>query len=333
MNATALPSRLPHRRVASALGSYLGTAVTAVEDLPGSVANQDFMVHTASGDVIVKTGPVGELRAEAWACERLRGEGVMVPEIAGLETDGRLLPLPFLVIRRLPGAGLDGRRNGGRESRADRDVLAEAGRQLRAVHTIKGEGYGRLARAPALAAPDPLPRGITGPGPGDPPDPRYDAPVGPYPVWSGATREPLGCLDHLVAHEVIRAELADGVRDVLDRFAGVVAYDGTGVLLHGDLKPAHVFADQGRLTGIIDWGDVAFGDPRYDLARFSRHGDEPLAALLAGYGTRLDADLAVTLAVYRVIWNTLALHYEHLSGGDWFDAYRSGIVADVRALA
>jgi aminoglycoside 2''-phosphotransferase len=40
------------------------------------------------------------------------------------------------------------------------------------------------------------------------------------------------------------------------------------VLLHSDLKPEHVLRDPatGRLTGVLDWGDVAVGDGDFDLA-------------------------------------------------------------------
>ena len=38
-------------------------------------------------------------------------------------------------------------------------------------------------------------------------------------------------------------------------------------LIHGDFNPEHVLLDpvQPRITGIIDFGDVAIGDPAYDL--------------------------------------------------------------------
>lgn len=36
--------------------------------------------------------------------------------------------------------------------------------------------------------------------------------------------------------------------------------------LHGDLHPLNLLVTEGRLTGIIDWGDVTGGDPATDLA-------------------------------------------------------------------
>jgi len=99
--------------------------------------------------------------------------------------------------------------------------------------------------------------------------------------------------------------------------------------LHGDLKPPHVFAENGRFVGLIDWGDVAVGDPRYDLARFSINGPGALVPLLEGYGVDLDDGLRLTFAVYRVIRMTTTLLYELRWGGDWFDSYRTTIEADL----
>jgi aminoglycoside phosphotransferase (APT) family kinase protein len=36
-------------------------------------------------------------------------------------------------------------------------------------------------------------------------------------------------------------------------------------LVHGDLHLRHVFVDAGRLSGVIDWGDVCWSDPAVDL--------------------------------------------------------------------
>jgi aminoglycoside phosphotransferase (APT) family kinase protein len=50
------------------------------------------------------------------------------------------------------------------------------------------------------------------------------------------------------------------------------------VFIHGDLGAEHVFADGDHLTGVIDWGDAAIGDPGIDHGRLMRDfgvaGDE-----------------------------------------------------------
>jgi aminoglycoside phosphotransferase (APT) family kinase protein len=74
-------------------------------------------------------------------------------------------------------------------------------------------------------------------------------------------------------------ETLAAVRDELpaQRRAGVEAALRAAVppssdrtLIHGDLGAEHVFVDAGRITGVIDWGDAAIGDPAVDHGRLMR---------------------------------------------------------------
>lgn len=280
---------------------YLGEPVTGTERLAGYVGNQDFMIHTAGGDFVLKVGDRRELTAEAWACERVRAVGVTAPDVVALDVDRHTLPAPFLLMRRMSGAGVtDGRHS----------ALAEAGRQLRRVHSIPMTGYGFLTGERDMA----------------------DDLTGAQPTWAGFTGEADACLDELAVHQVINDQLAGRLHDALHDYRGAVHFDRPGVLLHGDLKPPHVFADAGRFVGIIDWGDTACGDPLYDLARFSLAGPDALAMLLTGYGLSLDDDLQTAFAVYRLIRMTTILRAELRAGGDWFATYRATIESNLTAL-
>jgi aminoglycoside phosphotransferase (APT) family kinase protein len=282
-------------QVASALSGVVGDRVLGVERLAGYVGNQDFMLHTAgSGDFVLKAaGHPGELVAEGWACDRVRELGVPVPEVVALESEPHTLPLPFLLTRRLAGAEL---------GKGPHPVLTTVGEHLRAVHSITLSGYG-FRKQPA-----------------------YDA-------WTGFTGEALTCLGELVDGEVITDELAQRIDGALTSRADLIAYDKAGALLHGDLKPPHIFTREGQLTGIIDWGDALAGDPLYDLARFSLVGKGELDLLLTGYGLRLTPELEATFAGYRIVRMTTTLRDEFRNGGDWFDSYRASIVRDLDLLS
>jgi Phosphotransferase enzyme family len=70
----------------------------------------------------------------------------------------------------------------------------------------------------------------------------------------------------------------------------------TPVLLHADLKPAHVMYDAAahRIGGALDWGDVSLGDPDFDLAEMAMvFGERFLLRLLPHLP---DRDPAVVLA-------------------------------------
>lgn len=72
------------------------------------------------------------------------------------------------------------------------------------------------------------------------------------------------------------------------------------VLTHHDLAPEHILItpDGTRIAGVIDWGDLALGDPALDFAGFARDEyDLRLLTMLAAYGAA-DPGLARRAAWY-----------------------------------
>ena len=59
------------------------------------------------------------------------------------------------------------------------------------------------------------------------------------------------------------------------------------VVVHGDLVTEHILFDNGtqRLAGIIDFGDVALGDPAQDMLGCWSYGLEAVMQLIAAYGS------------------------------------------------
>jgi aminoglycoside phosphotransferase (APT) family kinase protein len=68
--------------------------------------------------------------------------------------------------------------------------------------------------------------------------------------------------------ETVRARLVafPELLPTWERALEAPAYDGPPLWLHGDLHPANVLTADGRLTAIIDFGDLTAGDPATDLA-------------------------------------------------------------------
>ncbi len=60
------------------------------------------------------------------------------------------------------------------------------------------------------------------------------------------------------ALEVLRDAWAVGL--------GAPVHDRPATWIHGDLHPGNQLAHEGTLTAVVDWGDVAAGDPAADLA-------------------------------------------------------------------
>lgn len=90
-----------------------------------------------------------------------------------------------------------------------------------------------------------------------------DAPENPF------RGVPLAARDTTM-HERV-AELGDAIdgRAVLERWAELLAtppWSGPPLWLHGDLHPANVLVHRGRLSAVIDFGDITGGDRACDLS-------------------------------------------------------------------
>ena len=301
----AMGERLPDAAVAAAVRTQVGASVEAVRPLSGFVGNQDFLVTTGQGDFVLKAGDAHAVVSEAWACERVRAVGVPAPEVVAVDADRDTLPLPYLLMRCLPGGPVDD---------AD-DALVAAGRWLRAVHEIEVEGYGLLTASKRSGR-----------------DGTWGQVRGRESTWADVIAHPLGKLPDLVAADILDELLAVRVRAAFAADAGLLAYGSRGVLLHADLHPRHVFAEQGRLTGIIDWGDATAGDPAYEFGRYSRAGDASLALVLRGYQPDLEAEFGRRIVLYRVLWSLYALTWEYAAGGDWFAGHVQAVRDGLQAL-
>jgi aminoglycoside phosphotransferase (APT) family kinase protein len=155
----------------------------------------------------------------------------------------------------------------------------------------------RLARHLSLAIPEPLALGEPGEGypwrwsictwlPGEPAsrdhldDPgaaaidlarfvheleAIDAVDGPPPDGRG---EPLDTRDEACRASI--AEVGEGIDRTWaeaewDAALAAPAWAGAAVWIHGDLDARNLLATRGRLSGVLDWGSLAVGDPAADV--------------------------------------------------------------------
>ncbi|MEO8674239.1 MAG: aminoglycoside phosphotransferase family protein [Casimicrobiaceae bacterium] len=77
--------------------------------------------------------------------------------------------------------------------------------------------------------------------------------------------EPAANATAAAAHSSLPPHLIGQIADYLARLG---PFDR--VFVHGDLVASHVFVDNGRLSGIIDWGDATVTDPHYELIQLYR---------------------------------------------------------------
>lgn len=151
--------------------------------------------------------------------------------------------------------------------------------------------------------------------------------------WDAFVRRLAGGLEDLVAGHVLTDSSAAATAGAIEDAAVELGFEAPGVLLHGDLKLAHILAGPDCGVALIDWGDASAGDPRLDLGRMSMAGPGAFAAFLSGYGLPMTPELERSLTAYRLLWNLDALTYEFRAGGDWFDRYRARIRAAADELS
>jgi hypothetical protein len=116
--------------------------------------------------------------------------------------------------------------------------------------------------------------------------------------WTEALVEEIRA-DALDDFDLVRQEAPDAPLDrwhayLESGFDAQASQARTPCLVHNDLAAEHVLCDPaaGSVTGIIDWSDVAIGDPAADLAGMFHWGGEELAsAVLSQYEREADAAL------------------------------------------
>ena len=197
-------------QVRATVADLLGAAVSRIERVPGSVANQDFAVDLVDGArIVLKAGPAAEIAAEAWTGQRLTVLGVPVPEVVAVDLDPTRLGFAFLIMTFVEGT-----------PSVDGEVARDAGKWYRQVHAEELSGWG-----PIVVAAD-----HSGTCHGH----------GRHQSCREAIAAVLSGLPALVTAGVLAGPLADAARDLVS-VEEILSYQGPGVLLHNDLKPAHLF--------------------------------------------------------------------------------------------
>lgn len=230
--------------------------------------------RNGDGPVVIKvrtTARRARYAVAAWASRQLRAVGVAAPEHIWHDDD-------ICVESRVIGTPVDVAQ--GRSSR-ERAAI-EAGRILRAVHSLPVVGFGRL-------------------------DPTGRAPQATLAAWLADQRPP---------PPDTRASLGTRAAAVLRELAPSLR-PRPPCLLHGDWVARHVLTHGGRVAGVIDLESVRGGDPMADLAGWSLQEPAQLTeALLAGYGLeRLDEDTCLRLVLHRIRIGIALTRYHLATGG------------------
>jgi len=253
--------------VADFVAKELGCAPSRLAKLDAFPGNAVYEVDADGRGFIVKASANHDaLRAEAWACARGAAVGCAAPAILRF---GRLgTDMSAMIMSRVAGQPIA----------AEHPALIEVGAHLHRLHGVTTTGFGWLAEASW--------------------DGLGDFSLG-HPSWLSF----LGaiCDDTRALADGFAAEVAEAAASAISDHADALAAVEIGVLCHGDLKAAHILVDDGRLAGVIDWGDAGIRRPvvghRAVCAPLAR-GIAPL--LLRGYRPAGQGEWRVPL--YEALW-------------------------------
>ena len=216
--------------------------------------------------------PDASLGPEALAHEVLLSYGARVPAVVGYEPFDPVLERSVMLTTAIPGSSLD-------DARAtDRDApLVAAGADLARINQVPVEGFGWIRRD------DPLPTRLTG----------------AFETWDAFTAD-------MTSHPL------DDWFDpaMLQRIVAVASIGPSNrqqaVLAHGDFDTSHIFALDGRYSGIIDFGEIRGAEPTFDLGHLALHVPESLPAILQGYASVAplfpDLSLQIAASAIRIGW-------------------------------
>jgi Ser/Thr protein kinase RdoA (MazF antagonist) len=223
--------------------------VTDVIDSSRGSEQQVFIVTTDEGCYVIKFPHVGNqlmLLREAYVCENFRGK-LPTARIV-LKGDGYLVET-FIEGTRLSETSLTD------EEAAE--IYCALGQAVRTLHAQEMEGFGEM---------QPHRKGQ---------HMKLNRHIG------FVVRRDLPALrDTGLFTERELAALGVRIKRDLERI------EGESRLLHFDLLDTNVLVKDGKLSGLIDFGDLSCGPCAYDLAKFyiEKEGTPHLAHFLAGYG-------------------------------------------------
>jgi aminoglycoside phosphotransferase (APT) family kinase protein len=181
---------------------------------------------------------------------RLRGLELRVPEVVFFEPFDPGLRRSIMITTEVPGSPLP------RDAAPEivREVLVEAGRELARVNQVPVAGFGWLLRD------------------------RHEGPLrAEFETYEALAFHGLEARLRLLADVLFSPQ---EIRDLERLVAEAVSDLGTAVprLAHGDFDATHIFQQDGRFTGLIDFGEIRGAESWYDLAHFALHDGEHLCA-------------------------------------------------------
>lgn len=214
---------------------------------PDGVSTQVYRVHRGEQVFYLRLAEEEDetLAVDAELYRRLRRLGALVPEVIYLEPFDQAIRRSGLITAEIPGASL--------EELASTDtadsVARDAGRDLALINQLPVEGFGWVRRDNDAW---PLTGELSS----------YGEFVTSYlpEHWPGDLALLFSAAEVKAMEAIIETERGGGL--------------ARGRLPHGDFDLTAIFQEEGRYTGLIDFGEIRGAEPSFDLGHFHLHDSE-----------------------------------------------------------
>lgn len=255
---------------------HFGSKPKRIDHQGSGLSNFVFLVHHKEGDFVVRISPdatrINAFIKEQWAVNKAHEAGVPTSEI--LEVGNSVIPLPYMVSRRVEG-------NDATQHPARLVILREMGRYAALINSIATTGYGEVFDWSS----NQLSRNAT---------------------WKEYLHGEMRLdarLEIMRKQRILNAVQVEKLRNILERAAKRTTKPA---LNHGDVRLKNVMVDEsGEITAFIDWEDCASHlAPQWELS-LALHDlsiDEK-HAFLTGYGLspKHYAEIAAVIKAFNII--------------------------------
>jgi aminoglycoside phosphotransferase len=248
-----------------AIKNDFGIALTGIEKIVKGYQSQVYKAANPEGKtVFIKINKKKEeLEVEISGYGAFREAGIPVPKVIAYQENPSTIRQPTLIISAAEGVALsEAKLSSGQEETIYRNI----GEILKKINDIKIEGFGYLKVV----------------------DGKLEGKFKNYgefcKEWGIKIIE---AFDYLVENSLITSEESKKLRNIFEEISSLNLKQS--FLLHRDMHQEHVFIDGDKISGIIDFGKLQAGDPRYDIAESLMFQNErQQSCFKKGYGEVAD---------------------------------------------
>ena len=224
--------------------------INSIEKIPRGISNSNFIVKTDKRSIILRFAPPRSKPNMFWELDKMLLEEVVhrrvqqktnipIPKIYKLDLTYRLFERPYIIMECLPGIDLSLVTELTRYQREG--INRQLGKYLSSLHKINGVRYG-----------------YSGPNKTMEPQKTW---------WQGFRHMWHFLVDDVASIGGMRSDERLMMKILLDQNKKIFVHPVAPALLHTDIWDGNILVDMsGKITGILDWECVLWGDIEFELA-------------------------------------------------------------------